>query len=65
MRLVIPIYCATSMIRMQKLYDENEFVQSILFQENTGSWWIDADNEKLGELERLLESKSINYKIKE
>lgn len=50
-----------SLARFQNLYDSNEYLQKVLSQTKSNVYFIETDD--LTEIERLLISRNINYKI--
>lgn len=63
MRIVVNLL---HIVKAQSLIDDNEFLQSVLEQESSGSWWINDDTrESLKEIKRLFISKNIQFKIKD
>lgn len=53
-----------SIFKMQNLFDSNKFLQSVLKQESAGSWFIDASQEQLSEINRLLIENRIKFYYK-
>lgn len=53
-----------SVFRMQELYDSNKFLQSVLIQESAGSWFVDASNLQIQEINRLLTTNRIKFYYK-
>lgn len=50
-----------SLVKFQNLYDSNEYLQKVLSQTKSNVYFIETDD--LTEIERLLKSRNINYKI--
>ena len=50
-----------SLVKFQNLYDSNEYLQKVLSQTKSNVYFIETDD--LTEIERLLISRNINYKI--
>jgi len=53
-----------SIIKMQELYDSSEFLQAVLKQESAGSWFVDASQKQLSEINRLLFLNRIKFYYK-
>ena len=52
-----------SLARFQELFDSNEYLQKVLTPTNSNVYFIETDD--LSEINRLLKSRNINYKIAE
>ena len=50
-----------SLARFQDLYDSNEYLKSVLSPTRSNVYYIETDDTI--EIERLLKSRNINYKI--
>lgn len=50
-----------SLAKFQKMYDDNIYLRRVLTETNSNVYFIDVDD--YTEIERLLKSRSINYKI--
>ena len=50
-----------SLIKFQALYDSNEYLRKVLSQTRSNVYYIETDD--TSEIERLLKSRTINYKI--
>jgi len=53
-----------SIFRMQTLYDSSDFLQAVLKRESAGSWFVDASQKQLSEINRLLISNRIKFYYK-
>ena len=51
-----------SLAKFRELYDESEYLQSVLSLNNGNCWYIETDD--TSEIRRLLNGRSIKYKIK-
>ena len=51
-----------SLAKFQRLYDNNEYLQSVLSLNDGNCWYIETDD--TSEIRRLLNGRSIKYKIK-
>ena len=52
-----------SLHKFQVLFDSNEYLQKVLAQTKSNVYFIETDD--LSEINRLLKSRNINYKITE
>ena len=52
-----------SLVKFQALFDSNEYLQKVLTQTKSNMYFIETDD--LREINRLLKSRNINYKITE
>lgn len=50
-----------SLAKFQKLFDDSLYLRRVLTETNSNVYYIDVDD--YTEIERLLKSRSINYKI--
>ena len=50
-----------SLDKFRELYDESEYLQSVLSLNDGNCWYIETDD--TSEIVRLLKSRNINYKI--
>lgn len=51
-----------SLAKFRELYDESEYLQSVLSLNNGNCWYIETDD--TSEIKRLLNGRNIKHKIK-
>lgn len=59
------LYTPKNIVKMKSLFDDSEFLQSILEEDSASSWIVTATREQRGELERILISNRIYFYYKE